>query len=249
MLLHPLGVDAPETLGETGGVHEPDGHSLAVAEVVAAGCLEGVAQGVAVVQDGAPPGFALVAGHHLGLDGDAPGDALVEIAVGQRLTAEEVILRHLPKSAAVLAWGQRLEHLGVAQDGRRLPEGAHQVLALRKVDPGLAADGGVDLGEEGGGRGDPPDAANPAVSVTTPPPTATTTSPLVSPHRENWRQRSSTVSRSLAGSPSPMVNTRWSTPASTSTPTPSWVTMAAREAPRGITSRSRWRAPRPTRTS
>src|SRR6266568_527854 len=69
-------------------------------------------------------------------------------------------------------------------------------------------------------------AANPAVSVTTPPPTATTTSPRVRPQRENCRHRSSTVSRSLPASPSPIRNILCSTPASTWTPMPSCVTTA-----------------------
>ena len=47
---------------------------------------------------------------------------------------------------------QRGQHLGVAQHGGRLPERADEVLALGQVDPGLAADGRVDLAQQRGGH-------------------------------------------------------------------------------------------------
>ena len=82
----------------------------------------------------------------------AGGDPLVE---GQRVevaAAEEVVLGQLAQAAAVLAGRQRGQHLGVAQHGGGLPEGADQVLALGQVHAGLAADGGVDLAEQRGGH-------------------------------------------------------------------------------------------------
>ena len=65
--------------------------------------------------------------------------------------AEEVVLGQLTETAAVLARRQGGEDLGVAEHGGRLPEGAHEVLALGQVHTGLAADGGVDLAEQRGG--------------------------------------------------------------------------------------------------
>ena len=66
----PIGVDAAETMGELGGVHETDADGLAVAQVVAAGRLERVSERVAVVQQRAALGFALVVGDDRGLDLD-----------------------------------------------------------------------------------------------------------------------------------------------------------------------------------
>src|SRR5213082_3215585 len=43
---------------------------------------------------------------------------------------------------------QRVEHGGVGDHKHRLVEGAEQVLALRRVDAGLATDGGIDLRQQ-----------------------------------------------------------------------------------------------------
>ena len=56
-----------------------------------------------------------------------------------------------PRAAGPLPRRQGGQRLGVAQHGARLPEGAHQVLALGQVHAGLAADGRVDLGQQRGG--------------------------------------------------------------------------------------------------
>ncbi len=74
-------------------------------------------------------------------------------------------------------------------------------------------------------------AANPATSVTTPPPTATTQSARVRPQRLHAAHRSSTVARVLASSPEPIGKTSWSTPGSTGKPMPGWVTTATRCTP------------------
>jgi len=158
VLIDPLGIDAAQALGEHGREHEPDGDRLPVAEVVVTGGLQGMAQGVAVVQHRTATALALVTRNHVGLDGDAPGDALVQVAVDQRFAAQEVVLGHLAQPAPVLAGRQRLEHLGVAQHCRRLPEGAHQILPLGQIDAGLPADGGVDLAQQGGRHRNPPNA-------------------------------------------------------------------------------------------
>ena len=62
--------------------------------------------------------------------------------------AEEAVLRHLAVAGEEVARGQGVEEHGVGEDEARLVEGADQVLALARVDPGLAADRAVDLGEE-----------------------------------------------------------------------------------------------------
>ncbi len=68
----------------------------------------------------------------------------------QAADPQEGVLGHLAETALVLTGCEGGQGLGVAQDGGRLPERAHQIFALRKVDPRLAADGGVDLAEQGG---------------------------------------------------------------------------------------------------
>ncbi len=60
------------------------------------------------------------------------------------VTREEVVLGHLAVAGATLAWWQRGEGVGVADHPDRLPERPDEVLALGKVDAGLAADGGID---------------------------------------------------------------------------------------------------------
>ena len=53
-----------------------------------------------------------------------------------------------PRPALQLAWRQRGQSVQVAQHAARLPERAHQVLALRQVHAGLAADGRVHHAEQ-----------------------------------------------------------------------------------------------------
>ncbi len=69
-----------------------------------------------------------------------------------RVDPQQGVLGHLAPARRPLPGRERGERGGVAQDGGRLPEGADQVLALGQVDPGLAADGRVDLGQERGGH-------------------------------------------------------------------------------------------------
>ena len=90
MLGDPIGVDAPEMVGQFGGVHEADADRLAVAQVVPAGRLERVSERVAVVQQRPALGFALVVSDDRGLDLDAPRDALLDRERGKVLAGEEV---------------------------------------------------------------------------------------------------------------------------------------------------------------
>ena len=92
-------------------------------------------------------------------------------------------------------------------------------------------------------------AANPATSVTIPPPTAITTSLRVSPMPANPRASDSTVDSVLWASPAPISNRCDGNPGSTVKGMPAWVTIAARRAVGGSTSPSAATAPWPTTTS
>ena len=58
------------------------------------------------------------------------------------------------------AGGKGGEEVDVGEDGERVVEAADEVLAGGEVDAGLAAEGGVDLREDGGGDADVADAAH-----------------------------------------------------------------------------------------
>jgi hypothetical protein len=136
-----------------------------VEEPVVVEGLEGVGQGVAVVERGPQPGaFVLVGRDDGGLDGRGAGDDVGQDGrvaaeeggggplVGQRggelPVAHEGVLGHLAESGPVLPVGEARQGVDVADDRHRLVEGADEVLALGQVDAGLAADRRVDLGQE-----------------------------------------------------------------------------------------------------
>ena len=62
----------------------------------------------------------------------------------------QAVFDHLGIAGAELARRQRVEQRGVGQHQRRLVEGADRFLPWRRVDAGLAADGGIDLRQQGG---------------------------------------------------------------------------------------------------
>ena len=95
-------------------------------DVVVGGDLEGVGQRVAVVEQRPPAALALVGSHHLGLDLDAAGDAVVEVHRQQIVTREEVVLRHLAEPAAHLPGRECVERVEVADHPGRLPERARR---------------------------------------------------------------------------------------------------------------------------
>jgi hypothetical protein len=66
------------------------------------------------------------------------------------LVVDEAVLGDLRVAGPDLAHRQGVEERGVGDHQARLMEGAHEVLAVGGVDPGLAADRGIDLGEQGG---------------------------------------------------------------------------------------------------
>ena len=145
-------VDAIEFAGQLGGEDEPDGHGLAVGELVIGGDLDRVGERVAVVEERPSAAFALVGCHDVGLDLDAASDAFVEGQREQVVAREEVVLRHLAETAAHLAVGQRGQCIEVADAPRSGCQNAPtRFLPSGQVHAGLAADRCVDHAEQRGG--------------------------------------------------------------------------------------------------
>ena len=73
------------------------------------------------------------AGENIGVIGLQPGE--------KRLVAEHAIFGDFGIAGAELARRQRVEHGGIGDHQQRLVKRAEQIFALRRIDPGLAADG------------------------------------------------------------------------------------------------------------
>ena len=146
--------------------HHAERHRLAVEQAVgkAGLSLERVAEGMAEIEHGARAGrLALVFGDDARLGLDAFGDGIflgdpltlqdfLPVAftpLEERRIAEHAVLDDLGIAGAHLAWGQSGQRVEIGQHQSRLVEGADQVLARGGVDRRLAADGAVDLGEQG----------------------------------------------------------------------------------------------------
>ena len=82
------------------------------------------------------------AGKDIGVVGLQPGE--------EGFVAEHAVFGDFGVAGAELARRQRVEHGGVGDHQNRLMKRAEQVLALRRVDAGLAADGRVDLRQQRG---------------------------------------------------------------------------------------------------
>ena len=65
--------------------------------------------------------------------------------------ADQRHLDGLGQAVGHLPWGQGVQQVGVDEHLFGLMEGAHHVFDSAEIDGGLAADGGVDLGQQGGG--------------------------------------------------------------------------------------------------
>ena len=122
-----------------------------------------MAEGVAEIEQRALAGLALVARHDRGLGAAGGGDGMfarraagedlgvVGLEPGEEgLVAEHAIFGDLGIAGAELARRQRVEHRGIGDHQDRLVKRAEQVLALRRIDPGLAADRGIDLRQQRG---------------------------------------------------------------------------------------------------
>ncbi len=156
--------------GETERRDEADRYRLAVAiAAVAARRLDRVADGVAEVEHRAQPRVVLVGGDDVELRpravederGDRRGVDRVERPdpVPERAAGDQRRLHDLGEAGRQLGGGKRGERGGVGQHGGGLVEGADVVLGLGQVHAGLAAVGGVDLGDEGRRHLDDRDAA------------------------------------------------------------------------------------------
>ena len=118
---------------------------------------------MAKVEDAAEIAFALVGGHDFAFDTYGVGDeavddggVLLEDGVGscvadveERLVADHATFDDFIESRAVFSRRQRGDDFWIDEDRERLVEGTEEILAGGEVYAGFAANGRVDLGEEG----------------------------------------------------------------------------------------------------
>ena len=161
--------------GEVAGGEHAVGDGFAVEEErVVSFCFEGVAEGVAVVEDAAKAAFLFISGNDGGFDADAFVDDLFENlrvlgedvggAVGEDgeefRAGDDAVFDDFEEASAIFARGEGAKNGGVNENGVRLVEGTEEVFAALEVDAGFAADGGVHLSEESGGDLNDGDAAH-----------------------------------------------------------------------------------------
>ena len=128
--------------------------------------LDAVADGVAEIEGLAHPMLRLVLLDDAFFETEAAvnnfADLLVDVALfkdGEQFrVGQQAGLHRLGQTVDVLAAGQGGEGAGVHDDQLGLPEGADDVFRLAQIHRRLAADGGVDHGERGGGAVDEVDA-------------------------------------------------------------------------------------------
>src|SRR5699024_3384268 len=134
--------------------------------------LDRVSQRVPVVEDLAAAGFRDVLGHDFGLDSDGAFDEFSEHGAvdgadpALRMGGDEVEnggigdetgLDDLGEAGEEFVRRQGAQRVEVDEDPGRGVEGPDEVLAFGGVDAGLAADGGIDHTQDGGGDVDDPD--------------------------------------------------------------------------------------------
>src|SRR5918994_6806205 len=151
-----VGVEAgqPQRGAEAERDGMPVGHAF-----VSGGRLERMRERVAQVQHRALAVFVRIAEAYGCLVRGAAADELGLRELPERFAGEEPRLDDLREPLAPLALGQRLEQRGIDHGTNRPVERADEVLALRQVDPRLAADRRVDLPDERRRHRDPADAA------------------------------------------------------------------------------------------
>ncbi len=139
------------------------------------GLLDGVPEGMSVVEDLSAAGFTEITGHDVGLDLHGPPDEFLPSAV-ERVAhrcaiafdevedgriGDESALDHLGQAADDFRRRQRGEQIDVADDRERRVERTDEVLAPRRVDARLAAHGRVDHAEDSRRDMDDTDAPQP----------------------------------------------------------------------------------------
>ena len=144
--------------GEAAGGDEAEADGFAVEEAsVAGGIFDSVADCVAEVEKRAEA-FSLefILGDDGGFDGDISGDERGDVVeVGGSLEhlgiADGGVLDDFGEAFVKLARWQGAERVGIGNDEAWLMEGPDEIFAAGSVDAGLAADGTIDLGDDGGG--------------------------------------------------------------------------------------------------
>ena len=157
--------DHAELRGKLRRQHHADGNALAMEQAIGeAGCsLQRMAEGMTEIEQRALAVFALVAGDNRGLGAAGGCDrVLARSAAGKDVgmvgvepgeegfIAEHAIFGDFGVAGAELARRQRIEHGGIGNHQNRLMKRAEQVLALRRVDAGLAADRRIHLRQKRG---------------------------------------------------------------------------------------------------
>ena len=129
-------------------------------------CFDGVAKGVAKIQDCPETGFALIRPNHLRLDLAAAADRMRQCGpvprhqginvrfepIEKRHISNRAVLDHLGQPCAELPRRQGAQNIEVAHHQLRLVEGTDHVLAQRMIDGRLAPHRRIDLREQGRGH-------------------------------------------------------------------------------------------------
>ena len=164
MGLHAMGVRLVAMAKARGKPHRAghsNRHTLAMHQpgaVVMGQALQRMAEGVAQIQQSAVALFGFVARHDGGFGGAAFADRLRQLRTARkhagpialqpgekRRVVDDAVFHHLAITGAKFALGQAGQRIGVGQHQSRLIERTDEVLAVLRIDRGLAADGRIDL--------------------------------------------------------------------------------------------------------
>ena len=165
--LHQGGIDQPQTLRQMGRHHHAatDGFAMQPLAITQTG-LDGMAKGVAEIQNGAQAVVALVLRHHPGLDlatafdgvGQRTGVARHQGTdvglnpVQKRQVGNRAVFDDFGQPGADFALCQGVNGVQIAHHQQRLVKRADHVLAHWVVDGGFAADRRVHLRQQRGGH-------------------------------------------------------------------------------------------------
>ena len=153
----------PQPGGEREGEREPDGDRFAMEQAIgkSGGGLQGVRERVAEVEQRPLARFALVADDDRGFGAAAGRDrvlarrsscehlAPVRFEPGEKpRVVDQAVLDDLGIARPKNASRKRVEQRRIRHHQARLVEDADQILALARIDRGLAAERGIDLGKQ-----------------------------------------------------------------------------------------------------